>query len=241
MKLASRILVVIVSSAFVGATVFLVHAHIHLGSGAFGDLVDVYWYAFLVAAIALLLAPLLLLVQKLAPAGIRGGVVVGAALLGSVLVATLALSQWMQFPLVLPDLVGRTWIVYMYFIAGGLAYGAMWVLLVMVPLHVMHYKAACPSCETKVSRWILCSELTIYYRCRGCGMRMRVSSRGWVATFAGIVLVAACYFLYRDLAVSKAAAIGLILVQLALAIGLAPYVLPMQLAREKKRSHGNAT
>jgi hypothetical protein len=69
---------------------------------------------------------------------------------------------------------------------------------------------------------------------------MRVSFGGWVATFAGIALVIGCYFLYRGNALSRPVAIALILVQLVAVTWVSPYILPMQLAGEKKPSHDNA-
>jgi len=131
MSSSLRILVVTAVSAFVGATAFLTHGWIQFGFGISGDIVEVYLLAFLASIVAsLVLVPLLLMVQKVAPAGVRGGIVLGVAILGGILMATLALTQWKHFTLDLPDLVGRAWNVYMYFIAFGLAYGTLWILLV---------------------------------------------------------------------------------------------------------------
>jgi ribosomal protein L37AE/L43A len=239
MKLALRILVVIAISAFVGATVFLVHRWIRFGFDIPPNLFGVYQSAFVVAALAsLLLVPLLLLVEKLAPSGIRGGIVMGASLLSSVLLATLALTQWKQFTLDLVELVRRAWNVYLYFVAFGLAYGATWILLVKnsAALHAMRHKATCPSCGAKIARRRLYSEVTIYYRCHGCGARMRVSFGGWLATLAAMALVAGCYFLYRDGLFSRHVSIALMIVIVGMVTWLFPYILPMQLASSKKQA-----
>jgi ribosomal protein L37AE/L43A len=177
-------------------------------------------------------------VEKLAPSGIRGGLVMGASLLASVLLATLALTQWKQFTLDLVELVRRAWNVYLYFTAFGLAYGAMWILLVKnsAALHAMRYKARCPSCGEKVARRRLFSELKIYNRCHACSARLRVSFAGWVATFAAMALMAGCYFLYRDGLFSKHVAIALIVVITGVVTWLFPYILPMQLASSKKQA-----
>jgi hypothetical protein len=240
MKLAFRILAVIASSAFAGATVFLVHLWRRIDFDLPG-VIDAYTYAFFAAAIAsLFLMPLLLLVQRLAPAGARGALVMGASLVGSALLATLALTQWLQFTLDLPDLVRKAWFVYLYFMASGLTFGALWILLVMDAVHAMRYLATCPSCATKISRWLLFSELKIVARCRGCGAGMSVSFGGWVAGFVGIALAVGCFLLFLGGVLSRPIVVALILVQMGSGIWLSPYILPVQLAKEKKRSQDDA-
>jgi hypothetical protein len=93
----------------------------------------------------------------------------------------------------------------------------------------MNYKAFCPTCGTKVSRWRLFSTPVIYYRCSQCGASFRVSAAGWVATFI-VVAVQLCWFaLYRVGIISSYVAIGLLLLTCGLAVWLLPYFSPVRL------------
>jgi hypothetical protein len=131
MTLALRILAVNSVAAFVGATAFLVHGWIRFGFDIPDDFVDVYLFAFLVSmGASLVFVPLFILIQRFAPAGIHSGLILAISILGGVVYATLGLTQWKRFTLDWPDLVGRAWNVYMYFVAFGVAYGVSWILLI---------------------------------------------------------------------------------------------------------------
>lgn len=97
----------------------------------------------------------------------------------------------------------------------------------------MNYKASCANCKMKMSRWHLCTETTLFYRCRGCGTRMTLTSGSWVVTFAAIALVIGCYFLYREGVLSRSVAIAFILTLLIMAIWLSPHFLSFKVAPPK--------
>jgi hypothetical protein len=128
---AFRILAVNAVAAFVGATAFLAYGWILFGFDIPNDLVQVYLFAFLVSVVAsLVFVPLFILVQRFAPAVARSGLILAIGILGGVIYATIGLTQWKRFTLDLPELVGRAWNVYLYFVAFGATYGASWIILV---------------------------------------------------------------------------------------------------------------
>jgi hypothetical protein len=95
----------------------------------------------------------------------------------------------------------------------------------------MRYKASCPNCGKKISRWFIFCEPTIFHRCRGCGLRSRMGFGGWVAIFAMIALAVICDLLFRHHIISGPVVIILLLMLLFSTIWLYPYVSSMRLER----------
>ena len=91
----------------------------------------------------------------------------------------------------------------------------------------MNYKASCPQCGTRLSRWHYFTT-AFRYRCRSCGAQFRLTTFGWLVTIAMIVLLISFYVLYRLDIVSWQAAIALILLAWAVATWLIPYLTPVR-------------
>ena len=100
----------------------------------------------------------------------------------------------------------------------------------------MRYKASCPTCGKKVSRWFIFFEPTIYHRCRGCGLRHRMGLAGWIMTFVVIALALLWFALFRMHIVSAYFAITLLLTTLALTVWLFPYLCSVQAERRPDTS-----
>jgi DNA-directed RNA polymerase subunit RPC12/RpoP len=93
----------------------------------------------------------------------------------------------------------------------------------------MNYKATCPTCGTKVSRWRLFSTPVIYYRCGNCGASFRVSPAGWIASLIVVAAQLSWFVLYRFGIIASYVGIGLLLLTCGLAIWLLPYFSPVRL------------
>jgi hypothetical protein len=93
----------------------------------------------------------------------------------------------------------------------------------------MKFKFSCPSCGKRPSRWRLCVEPVIYYRCRSCGAKFRTTASGWAAVSAVVALQAICYVLYRTRVVSPYAAISFVVIITAMAVWFMPYFMPAKL------------
>ena len=98
----------------------------------------------------------------------------------------------------------------------------------------MTYKLSCPACGTKMSRWQF-SPPAIYYRCRECGARLRLSAAGWIATFVVITGQFLWFVLYRNGSISNYVGIGLALLTCDLASAIFFASATYTEARDQKR------
>ena len=86
----------------------------------------------------------------------------------------------------------------------------------------MNYKASCPQCGTKLSRWQYFTKV-LRYRCRSCGAHFRLTAVGWLITISFTALLISFFVLYRLHIISWQVAIGLILAGFAVSTWLEPY------------------
>lgn len=91
----------------------------------------------------------------------------------------------------------------------------------------MNYKASCPTCGTKLSRWQLFSTPSIYYRCRQCESRFRISALGLWVTLAILFVQLFWFLLCQWQAIAPRVAIGFLIVTCLFAIWWFPYLAPM--------------
>lgn len=96
----------------------------------------------------------------------------------------------------------------------------------------MNYKMACPSCETRVSRWHMFTSPAIYHRCRGCGALFRITTAGWLATMTVVALQILWFVLTEMGVISRSAAIIFLLVTFAISVWLLPYFSPVHLKHQ---------
>jgi uncharacterized protein (DUF983 family) len=100
----------------------------------------------------------------------------------------------------------------------------------------MNYKACCPVCGGRASRWHLFTSPRIYHRCRSCGANFRLTAAGHASVFAVVVLQVGWYLLVQLQIISHYVAIGLLLATCASAIWLLPYLSPLRLRETQKNS-----
>ena len=93
----------------------------------------------------------------------------------------------------------------------------------------MPYKSTCPKCGARLSRADLLMNLRLYYTCRTCGAKFRISGVGWLFYFAVIFVQLGWYGLYRIHIFSANAGTLLVLLTLCLAAWWGPILTPMKL------------
>ena len=98
----------------------------------------------------------------------------------------------------------------------------------------MDYKASCPNCNKRMSRWHIFGEPTIYHRCRGCGVRFRPTLAGNLAIIGFLVLAAILFALVRMRVLSPLAALVLLMVKLVIMVWIAPYITPVKVKQDDK-------
>jgi uncharacterized protein (DUF983 family) len=105
----------------------------------------------------------------------------------------------------------------------------------------MDYKCSCPKCATRMSRWYIFCQPTIYHRCRNCGARYRLPASGWLIAFIPIPLALLLHFMAREQIISRQIALGLLILLLVITVLLLPYFLTVRLdSREQVQSQDNA-
>ena len=88
----------------------------------------------------------------------------------------------------------------------------------------MDYKAACPKCGKKLSRWYIFCEPTIYHQCRECGTAFRPTLAANLSAIGFILLNIVLYVLVRRDILSVPLALALIAFATPLIIWIFLYI-----------------
>jgi hypothetical protein len=97
----------------------------------------------------------------------------------------------------------------------------------------MNYEASCPKCGRRLSRWHYFTTWRVYFLCRSCGARFRMTLVGYLVYLAAFAI----QFLWFGLTLRKVIPplTGMIMVVLTCLLGLwlFPWLTPMKLPPEK--------
>lgn len=92
----------------------------------------------------------------------------------------------------------------------------------------MRYKASCPSCGSKISRWFIFCEPSINHRCRKCGARIGMATAGWLCVLAVVAIQIMWFLMGWAHTIRRWQAITLLLLTCGLTIWWGPYLISLQ-------------
>ena len=104
----------------------------------------------------------------------------------------------------------------------------------MLGHYTMDYKASCPKCGKKVSRWYIFGQPTIHHRCRACGVLFRPTLAGNLVTVSFLALAVLWFVMLQTHVLSPLVVIVLLLITGIVMVWLLPYIMPVRLKPETK-------